>query len=159
MTGAFSAVGIIGMGAISDQIGRRRAALISYALSIAGVTALIAVAFVHAFWPVYLFVLMFGLMQGVRGPIILALVATAFRGGAVGSIFGALTLAPGLGAALGSWASGYLHDLTGGYTASFLLGIAGSCVGMILFWILPSLAENHVAVRRTAAPAPVSSGS
>jgi MFS family permease len=151
MTGACSAIGIIGMGAISDRIGRRRAALISYVLSVAGVVALILVAQLGVFWPVYLFVLLFGLMQGVRGPIILALVATVFRGGAVGSIFGALTLAPGIGAALGSWGSGYLHDLTGGYFASFALGIAGSCVGMALFWALPSLAENHVATRKTTA--------
>jgi MFS family permease len=158
MTGAFSAVGIIAMGAISDRIGRRRAAMISYGLSIAGVAALMLVAALQAFWPVYLFVLLFGLMQGVRGPIILALVATVFRGGAVGSIFGALTLAPGIGAALGSWSSGYLHDATGGYTASFLLGIAGSTAGLTLFWLLPSLAEDHVAVRKGQATPVIKSG-
>lgn len=153
MTGAASVVGIISMGAISDRIGRRRAALISYALSISGVLALILVAQLRAFWPVYLFILLFGLMQGVRGPIILALVATVFRGASVGSIFGTLTLAPGLGAAVGSWGSGYLHDLTGGYSASFALGIAGSCVGMFLFWSLPSLAENYIATRRVGTAA------
>ena len=147
VTGACSAIGIVGMGVISDMIGRRRAALASYVLSISGVIALIMVAVLHTFWPVWLFVLMFGLMQGVRGPIILALVATVFRGGAVGSIFGALTLAAGLGAATGSWTSGYLHDLSGGYAPSFLLGISGSAVGMLLFWALPSLAENHVSKR------------
>ncbi|MEQ1614721.1 MAG: MFS transporter [Hyphomicrobiaceae bacterium] len=151
MTGACSVIGIISMGAISDRIGRRRAALISYVMSIAGVMALILVAQLSAFWPVYLFILLFGLMQGVRGPIILALVATVFRGASVGSIFGALTLAPGLGAAVGSWGSGYLHDVTDGYFASFALGILGSCVGMFLFWSLPSLAENHVATRRDGA--------
>ena len=145
MTGACSAVGIIAMGAISDRIGRRAAALISYVLSIAGVLALIAVAGLHAFWPVYGFILLFGLMQGVRGPIILALVATVFRGGSVGSIFGALTLAPGLGAAVGSWGSGYLHDITGGYAASFLLGITGSMAGMILFWLLPNVGDEIAA--------------
>jgi MFS family permease len=144
MTGACSAIGIISMGAISDRIGRRRAALISYCLSIAGVAALMLVAPLAAFWPAYLFVLLFGLMQGVRGPIILALVATVFRGGSVGSIFGALTLAPGLGAALGSWASGYLHDVTGGYVASFALGITGSVIGLTSFWLLPALGERGV---------------
>lgn len=152
VTGACSAVGIVTMGTISDMIGRRRAALFSYVLSIAGVLALMLVAVVHAFWPVWLYVLLFGLMQGVRGPIILVLVTTIFRGQSVGSIFGALTLAAGVGAAWGSWASGYLHDVTGGYTASFLLGAAGSCVGMALFWLLPSLAESHVTERPSALP-------
>ena len=142
MTGACSAIGIVAMGAISDRIGRRHAAIISYVSSILGVLALIGVASLHVFWPVYGFILLFGLMQGVRGPIILALVATVFRGGAVGSIFGALTLAPGLGAAIGAWGSGYLHDITGGYAASFLLGITGSLVGMISFWLLPSVGNE-----------------
>jgi MFS family permease len=152
MTGACSAIGIVGMGVISDMIGRRQAAIISYFLSIAGVLALILVSVLHAFWPVWLFVLCFGLMQGVRGPIILALVATAFRGGAVGSIFGALTLAAGIGAACGSWTSGYLHDLTDGYVASFLLGVCGSAVGLTLFTILPSLAEEGVSMRKVPVP-------
>ena len=142
MTGACSAIGIVAMGAMSDRIGRRRTALISYASSIAGVLALISVALLQTFWPVYGFILLFGLMQGVRGPIILALVATLFRGGSVGSIFGALTLAPGLGAAFGAWGSGYLHDLTGGYAASFSLGIAGSVTGMMLFWLLPRVGDE-----------------
>ena len=142
MTGACSAVGIMMMGAISDRIGRRRAAILSYICSIAGVASLIAVAGLHAFWPAYVFIVLFGLMQGVRGPIILALVATVFRGGSVGSIFGALTLAPGLGAAIGSWGSGYLHDITAGYAASFLLGITGSLVGMTLFWLLPGVGDE-----------------
>ncbi len=149
MTGACSAIGIISMGSISDRIGRRAAALFSYASSIAGVLALIAVGIWHSFWPVYGFVLFFGLMQGVRGPIILALVATVFRGGSVGSIFGALTVAPGLGAALGAWGSGHLHDLTGGYVASFSLGIAGSIAGMFVFWLLPRAGDE--VQRETAA--------
>lgn len=152
MVGACSAIGIISMGAISDRIGRRRAAIVSYGLSIAGVLALMAVAPLHAFWPVYLFILLFGLMQGVRGPIILALVATVFRGGAVGSIFGALTLAPGIGAAVGSWGSGYLHDLTGGYYASFILGLSGSLVGMTLFWLQSDLERDHGPPRARSVP-------
>jgi MFS family permease len=158
LTGACSAIGIVAMGSISDTIGRRRAALISYVLSITGVLALLLVSVLNAFWPVWLYVLFFGLMQGVRGPIILAMVATAFRGGSVGSIFGALTLAPGIGAAVGSWASGYLHDVTDGYTASFMLGIAGSCVGMALFWLLPSLADTDKAIAEDLPPPRVNSG-
>ena len=45
-------------------------------------------------------------MQGARGPIIVTLVALLFPGGGVGAIYGTLSLALGLGAALGSWISG-----------------------------------------------------
>ncbi len=153
LTGACSAIGIIGMGMISDGIGRRRAALISYFSSILGVVLLMLVAAAKSLWLVYGFVLLFGLMQGVRGPIVLALVATLFRGGSVGSIFGAITLAAGLGGAIGSWTSGHLHDLTDGYTASFALGVVGSCVGLALFWLLPSLRQEQLLPLKQRGPA------
>ena len=86
-------------------------------------------------WPslvlVYAFVLFFGLMQGARGPIIIALVARLFPGGGVGAIYGTLSLAMGLGAGLGSWASGLLYEWTGSYIASFALAIAAALLGPV----------------------------
>ena len=40
-----------------------------------------------------------GLMQGARGPIIVALISVLYPGGGVGSIFGAMSMAMGIGAA------------------------------------------------------------
>jgi hypothetical protein len=62
-----------------------------------------------ALWPaqllLYAIVVLFGLMQGARGPIVVAMVTQLFPGG-VGAIYGALSLAQGFGAGLGSWISG-----------------------------------------------------
>jgi MFS family permease len=82
-------------------------------------------------------------MQGVRGPIILATIATLFRGGQVGTIFGTLMLAAGLGGAGGSLSSGLLHDWTGTDTASFLVAIAACCVGVGVFWLVPSIRNQR----------------
>ena len=60
--------------------------------------------------------------------------ADSFSGAGIGSIYGGLTLGMGLGAAAGSWGAGLLHDLTGGYNAGFVLAIAGSVAGIVLFW-------------------------
>ena len=134
-TGILSAVGILGIGWLSDRLGRLRAVTFSYICSIAGTLSLLCVAI----WPspilVYGYVVLFGLMQGARGPVILSYVTLLFPGGSVGSIYGALSLGMGLGAALGSWVSGLLYEITGTYYASFLFAASASFCGLATFWV------------------------
>ena len=133
VTGLLSTVGIMGMGWLSDRFGKFWAVMISYLSTMAGIACLLAVIWVPELFLVYGFVTLFGLMQGVRGPVIAALVATLYRGGSVGGIFGTLSLAMGLGASSGSLLSGYLHDLTGGYVASFSVAIGAIVLGMFSY--------------------------
>lgn len=143
-TGLLSAFGIIAIGWLSDRVGRRQAATFSYLLTIIGIFALILVSV----WPVlllaYAFVFFFGLMQGARGPILVAFVSILFSGGGVGAIYGTLSLALGLGAALGSWLSGILYEWTGSYVASFAMAIAAALTGMAIFWLVPALRQERV---------------
>jgi MFS family permease len=109
----------------------------------------------HSLLLVYGFVLFFGLMQGARGPIIVALVAVLFSGGGVGAIYGTLSLAMGLGAAIGSWSSGLLYELTGSYVASFLLAIGGCLAGLSTFWLVRSLRDESMGEPSAAARRPL----
>ena len=143
-TGLLSVIGIIAMGWLSDRIGRRPAATLSYVSSMTGTACLLAVVAYPSMLLVYGFVVFFGLMQGARGPILVALVAKIFAGGSVGTIFGALSVALGFGAATGSLASGLLHQATGDYAASFVLSIVASAAGMACFWLVPSLRQERV---------------
>jgi predicted MFS family arabinose efflux permease len=93
-------------------------------------------------------------MQGVRGPIIVALVAVLFRGGGVGAIYGTLSLAMGLGAALGAWGSGLLFGWTGSYVASFLLAVGAALAGLSCFWLVPSLRHERIAAPKGEPRAP-----
>jgi predicted MFS family arabinose efflux permease len=127
---------------------RRQAATISYLSTIAGIVALILVSVWPTLLLAYTFVFFFGLMQGARGPILVAFVSILFAGGGVGAIYGTLSLALGLGAALGSWLSGVLYEMTGSYVASFCTAIAAAITGMTMFWILPSLRHERVASAR-----------
>lgn len=144
MTGALSVIGIISIGWLSDRIGRRQAVSLSYVFSMLGAVSLILVAVAPSLMLVYGFVLFFGLMQGARGPVVLAYIAVLFPGGAVGSIFGTMSLGMGLGAGIGSLLSGWLHEVTGAYYASFLLGVLGSVMGLLMFWIVPSLRHERL---------------
>ena len=142
--GMLSACGIILMGSLSDYFGRKQTATISYVSTILGIVSLALVTVVPSLVLVASFVFFFGLMQGVRGPIIVALVANLFRGG-VGAVYGALSVSPGIGAAIGSWISGLLYELTGNYIASFSLAIAAAFCGMASFWVVRSLREEKLA--------------
>src|SRR5207237_4672983 len=101
---------------------------------------------------VYAFVFFFGLMQGARGPIIVAMVAQLFRGG-VGAVYGTLSVAQGFGAGLGSWGSGLLYELTGGYIASFMLAICGALIGLAAVWVVRSPRREQIAPPTAPAPA------
>jgi len=150
MTGMLSILGILGTGWLSDRFGRRQTATLTYVSTLLGILSLAAITL----WPsrvlLYGFVVFFGLVQGARGPIVVALVAKLFAGGGVGGIYGVLSLAAGLGAALGSWMSGLLYQATGTYLASFVLALIGALVGLAGFWVVRSLREERVAPRWAA---------
>src|SRR5262249_59019045 len=128
-TGMLSIIGMLAIGSISDRLGRRQTAALSYLSTIMGILSLMLVSVWPSLALVYGFVVFFGLMQGVRGPIIVAMVAVLFRGGGVGAIYGTLSLAMGLGAALGSWCSALIFAWSGSYLASFALAIAAAPAG------------------------------
>ena len=143
--GMLSAIGIVAVGWLSDRFGRRQTATLSYISTIVGIAALTLVSFSPTLALVYAFVFFFGLMQGARGPIIVAMVAVLFPGG-VGAIYGTLSVAQGLGAGLGSWGSGLLYELTGRYIVSFLVAICACLAGLASFWVVRSLREERIAV-------------
>jgi MFS family permease len=151
LAGMLSACGIIAVGWLSDRLGRRQTATITYISTIAGITALSFITLWPTLLLVYAFVLFFGLMQGARGPIIVAMVATLFPGG-VGVVYGTLSVAQGFGAGLGSWASGLLYELTGSYIVSFVLAIGWALVGLGSFWLVRSLREESAGVVSPATP-------
>lgn len=144
LTGMLSVFGILAIGWLSDRFGRLPTATFSYLSTIVGIIALMMVSVWPSLVLIYAFVWFFGLMQGARGPIIIALIARIFPGGGVGSIYGTLSLAMGLGAALGSWGSGLLYEVTGGYMASFAVAIAAALMGMAMFWGVRSLRQESV---------------
>jgi MFS family permease len=152
--GMLSAFGIIGVGWLSDRFGRKQTATLTYLSTIIGIISLSLVTLWPSLLLVYGFAFFFGLVQGARGPIIVAMVAKLFPGG-VGVVYGTLSVAQGFGAGLGSWGSGLLYQRTGSYIASFVVAICGALVGLASFWVIRSVREERVATMSPAAPARV----
>jgi MFS family permease len=86
-----------------------------------------------------LFVPVFGLCMGVRGPIIASISARHFAGPHVATIYGTIYSTNALGAAFGSLMGGLLHDLTGGYRAGLLVSLCFVALASSPFWTVREL--------------------
>lgn len=135
--GSFLALpGVILTGTLSDFIGRERSALLAYAISIIGVAAALLISQPDQHLLLWLHACFFGLTWGARGPAVTAKTADLFPGPRLGTILGVITVGSGIGAAIGSWAAGWIFDLTGSYHIAFLLSIAAYLCGAMAFWAL-----------------------
>ena len=128
--------GTIATGSLSDYIGRERAAILAYGVSILGVVCALFITNAHQGWLLWLFACFFGLTWGARGPAITAKTADLFPGRQLGTILGVITIGSGIGSAVGSWAAGWIFDLSGSYELAFILSIISYACGCIAFWAL-----------------------
>jgi len=136
--GAVAAVAIpgqIGLGALSDRVGREwiwTASCAGFAICYA---ALIALEAGPSLPLLYVMIAAQGGMgyaaTSVMGPI----VAEIFEGRHYGSIFGTLTIALIVGGAGGPFVAGVIHDVTGSYRLVFALAIALCVVSAVAVWI------------------------
>ncbi len=140
-SGIVLVVGMMSISWLDRVIGRRPSILISYALSLTGIVLLWLLRLHPNIWLLAGFVLTFGSMVGSRGPLITATAMKIYRGQRVGTIFGTLTVGIGLGAAIGSWSGGLIHDLTGHYEAVFAFALVNTILGMAPFLFVTALRE------------------
>ena len=124
VAGFLTPLGMVGFSWLADRGGRRIAAILAYATSIAGVGALALVRGPGDDLWLWLYVLLFGGSMGSRGPMISTLATLRYRGAQFGRIYGLISIGMGLGGFLGAWVGGLLHDWTGGYAAVMIFAAA-----------------------------------
>jgi MFS family permease len=132
--GLLSVMGMMASGWSSDRFGFRATATASFVSTFIGIGFLLLLSVHPAAWLVVPFVLFFGISQGARGPIVASITARTFRGPAFATISGTIFACMSVGGAVGSWASGMLYDLTGGYRASFVFSMACVAIAVAPFW-------------------------
>ncbi len=132
--GMLSVLGVSGAGWLADRFGHKRAATVSFSGTFLGTVVLFLMSFQAPHWLLGAYVLLFGICQGARGPVIASLSARLFPGPGHAAIYGAIYACMSVGSGLGALLSGALHDLTGGYRASFLLSMACVFIAAAPFW-------------------------
>ncbi|MBI2156384.1 MAG: MFS transporter [Candidatus Rokubacteria bacterium] len=134
LMGLMSSAGRIGFGLAADRFGGPLSATISFGCTAGGALALLALeGSPRAGWLVG-YAVLFGLGFGARGPIITAMASDLFAGRRFGLIYGVLNLGNGVGAAVGPWFGGWVHDVTRSYRGAFLASVVFCALGAGAFW-------------------------
>jgi MFS family permease len=127
--GGLSIAGKIIMGSAADRIGNRLAIIISSILISA---ALLWLGSARELWMLYLFAIIFGFGYGGFAATQLPIVAELFGLRSVGIILGFTSFSFAVGGAIGPFLGGWLFDVTGEYTVSFLVTAGVAIIGLIL---------------------------
>jgi len=135
LVGMFGIVGQIGVGALSDRIGREwgwTIALIGY---VACYGALIVLEVRPSLELVYFIAATQGLMGYGIGSLYGVVANEVFAGPRFATIFSVLALGGSFGAAAGPWLAGDIFDRTGSYTSAFWLSGVLSLVSILCIWM------------------------
>ena len=141
LTGMLSVISVSGSGVLSDRFGLRQTATASLVGTAAGVLLLLLMSYGSSTLMLVLFVLVFGLCMGVRGPIVSSIATRHFAGPRVATIYGTIYSSNAIGAAFGSLMGGVLHDLTGGYRTGFVFSLCTVALAAAPFWTVRALRD------------------
>ena len=136
-----SVFGIVGTGAIADRFGVRRTVSVSFAGSISGILILFLMSWFPLQSLLVAYVLVFGLCQGARGPIISSMTTRLFPGSHTASIYGTLYACNAIGAGAGAFVGGLLHDLSGSYRPGFVMSVCALLLAVLPFWRVAELRD------------------
>jgi MFS family permease len=139
--GMMSAASVTISGPLSERFGYRQTITASFSGTTAGMLLLVLIALSPAPWLLVLFVPVFGLCMGVRGPIVSSVGARYFAGPHIATIYGGIYASNAIGAALGAFVGGLLHDFTGGYKLGLAFSLACIAIAALPFWTLRTLRE------------------
>ena len=141
MASMLSVFGIVSTGAIADRFGPRRTVSVTFVGSIAGILIMLLLTWFPLQGWLIVYVLIFGLCQGARGPIISSMSTRLFAGRQVASIYGVIYASNAIGAGLGALIAGLLHDFTGGYRTGFVVSILAMVLAVLPFWRVPEIRD------------------
>ena len=133
-------------GAVSDRLGYTR--LLGWIYAGRAVT-LVFLVFARDPASLFVFAVAFGIVDFSTVAPTTALSTVIFGRRSAGTVFGLVALSHQIGSALGSYAGGLVHDLTGSYAGFFLAGAALSGAAAFMSW---AISESPAPVRE-AAPA------
>jgi MFS family permease len=129
LTAGITLAGRIGIGRVSDVIGRKVPAILC-ALFQAGILLWLICS--GELWMFYVFAMIFGLCWGGLSTMITALIGDVFGTRSIGAIMGVVAAGWSLGAAIGPAVGGFIFDASGNYGMAFAWGGGAMFVATLL---------------------------
>ena len=131
LLGIFSNLGRIGLGFLSDRVGRKLMLALSLALQVFSWAWLV---YTHTPWMLYTFAVVFGFSYGGLGANFPAITGDYFGRRNAAALIGAILTVSGWASAVGPWLGGMIHDLTHSYQLLFQLAALSNFLGLILIF-------------------------
>ncbi len=138
LVGLFGSVGGLLCGFLSDHVGRKAGYTLGSILSLIGILFLMLTQDAASVWMLFVFVILFGLGNGGKVPMIAAITGDLFPGNALGRLMAIHGMGFGIGGAMGAYVGGYFHDLMGTYFVPFLLLLATIIIAALSMWMTAS---------------------
>lgn len=130
----FGIGGQIGMGWLSDRIGREIAWTISGAGFVVSSALFIVIDAVPSVVLVYTMIVAQGLFGNGLAALFGAAITEVFSGRRLASILSLITLCGNLGAGGGAWLLGLLYDVSGTYVTGFMVCVVFSLISIVGIW-------------------------
>ena len=137
---ALGAAGLLGIGGrpgfglLSDFWGRETIFTICMGMLTAALLTVLLFGDDGVWWPLFLFMVLMGLSDGLNGLLIGAKAADLYPPRVLGTVMGVVETGRGLGIALGPVLAGALFDWKQDYFLAFSISIVLTLVGVALFW-------------------------
>jgi len=141
VVGGLSIVGRVGMGIISDRVGRKLSLVIGFILL---VVALLWLPLARELWMLYLFAIIFGFSYGGLITLESPVVAELFGLRAHGVILGALVFGATTGGAIGPILAGHIFDIANSYYLAFMACAGLSITGLIVASLLKPIRRQDL---------------
>lgn len=120
---------------LSDRVGRERVLVPGCLISAAGTSLLFLIQSPAHLWLAFVSMFFCGLGMGAAVTTFFATVADLFQGRNYGAIQGLMTFGFSIGGAFSPWFAGYLHDVTGNYTAAVAMVVTGITMAALLVFL------------------------
>ena len=124
------------LGSLSDRIGRERFFIPTSLICTGFVSLLFLMKDTSTPWLPPLIAIGFGLTFGSYPCVLNATLADLFHGSHYGKIAGIMVLGFALGGTLSAWLAGYIHDITGSYTDTYVMMVAALLATAIMMWFV-----------------------
>ncbi len=134
LVGLTGVAGMLGLGYLSDRIGREWAWSIAFFGFIVCYLSLVGLNYYPSPWLMYLMVVSQGLIGTGMSPLYAAIPAELFQGKHYGAIFGVISMFATAGGAFGPWFTGVLYDHFMSYEQAFWVAIVFSVLSLIFIW-------------------------